>query len=255
MLNGSAPGRGVDVLHEPGELRRVGVGQHAVPQVEHVARSAAGLGQHAVGFALRSPPSRRQEHRGVEVALDALVRADPPPRVVQPDPPVHADEVRPGGCDLLEHPADAGAEVDRGNTGLAHGVEDAPVVGQHVGLVCGRSQVADPRVEQLQHLRPGLHLRVQVADRHLGQGLHELRPQRGLAVHEGLRPATILAGLALDHVRGQRVRRPREPHDRGAAVQLASHHPERLEDLGGRLFGLDDPKGTNGGRVAHGRRG
>src|SRR6266851_2141563 len=61
--------------------------QHSMPEVEDVARPSGGTPEHVAG-ALTHELRWAQQHRGVQVALDAAVVADPLPRRIQRHAPV-----------------------------------------------------------------------------------------------------------------------------------------------------------------------
>src|SRR5437879_13058238 len=67
------------------------LGKHAVPEIEDVSGPPPGARQD-VAHPLGERGARRQQGRGVEVSLDRP-RADPAPRLVERDAPVHADDV------------------------------------------------------------------------------------------------------------------------------------------------------------------
>src|SRR5437879_3155601 len=67
------------------------LGEHAVPEVEDVSGPPPGARQD-VAHPLGERGAGREQGRGVEVPLDRP-RADPAPRLVERDAPVHADDV------------------------------------------------------------------------------------------------------------------------------------------------------------------
>src|SRR3989475_6319182 len=66
--------------------------KHAVTQVEDVPGPAGGLPQNLQG-APADDVAGCQQHRRIEVPLDATVVTDPGPRLGQGNPPVHADHL------------------------------------------------------------------------------------------------------------------------------------------------------------------
>ena len=75
----------VDELHHPGEHVGVGVGQHAVAEVEDVPARGPALLDHPAHLALDGAAVGEQ-HGRVEVALHRAGRADPADRLVQRAP-------------------------------------------------------------------------------------------------------------------------------------------------------------------------
>ena len=76
-------------------------------------------------------------------------------------------------------------------------------------------------------------------------------PEIGLAVEHRLGPRELLGGLALDHVRGNGERPSGEAHHRDGAVELPAHQADRLEEVRGRLTGVDDAQPRDLGARPH----
>src|SRR5215469_13792927 len=96
-----------DERGQPGEDVRVGAGEHTVPEVEDVARASTGAAEDVSGRPLDALP-RAEQHRRVEVALDAPV-SDLRPTGVERHAPVEPDHVAAGCGHLPEERGGAGA--------------------------------------------------------------------------------------------------------------------------------------------------
>src|SRR5712692_8368254 len=79
-------------LDEHLEVLDARVGKHPVPEVEDMARSTTRPPQHLTG-AFPDQVRRSEEDRGVEVALDTSLMADPAPALVERHPPVQRHDV------------------------------------------------------------------------------------------------------------------------------------------------------------------
>src|SRR5712692_1647384 len=130
------------------EVLERAAGQHAMTEVEDVARPPRRLFEH-LPRAVDHELERAEQHRRVQVALHPTFVADPPPARVEVDAPVEGDDIGAGGGDQLEQPRRGSPEVDRGHTQGARALADSPRVGQHAGLVVGGRQRTDPAVENL----------------------------------------------------------------------------------------------------------
>ena len=215
----------VHQVDQPPELVRVGRRQHAVAQVEHVARAAAVLVEDPARGLLDAVPRAQQQHR-VKVPLDGA-SADQPAALGQRDPPVEPDDVATGRRLEPEDPTRPGPEVGHGHAQALDAVEQPPHPRLHPSLVVQRREPADPRVEHLERLGACLDLRAQVRDGRVDQPVQQRGPGRGLGVHQGLGPQEVAGRPAFHEVAGERERRPREPdqgHRRRGADQA-----DRLE--------------------------
>src|SRR5689334_16018774 len=90
--------------------------QDAVAEIEDMPGTAGGAredvvrrGKHAV--------ERAEQERRIEVALDAAVRANPLPRLVERRAPVGADDVAAGVAQIAENRPGADAEMNCRNAG------------------------------------------------------------------------------------------------------------------------------------------
>ena len=112
-------------------------------RLEHVSRLGRG---HLPGG---------QAHGRVEVALDGDPRPDPPPGLVQRDPPVDAHHRAPGCGHRGQQLAGAHPEQDGGHPGVGLGQlgEEPGGGGQHQLPVVARGEDAGPAVEDLHRRR------------------------------------------------------------------------------------------------------
>ena len=83
------------------------------------------------------------------------------PGDIERDPPVDADHALPPSSFIRSSrvavpvPKWIEGQAGRGERG-----EDAPRIGQHIGLVIVRAERADPAIEELQRIDPGRDLRL-----------------------------------------------------------------------------------------------
>ncbi len=178
--------------------------QDAVPEVEDVSDPAARPPQH-VARALANHVCRRQQHRGVEVALDSKV-ADMPPPLVQRHAPVERHDVRSRLRDQLEQARRVGAEVDPRHQQRRQRVEDRARVPDHARLVIVGGQGADPRIEDLNRLRASRDLRAEIAGHRRGELAQQLIESFWLVEHEGFHAREVTRRPPFDQVAGERER-------------------------------------------------
>ena len=145
-------------MHEraqPAEHVGVGVGHDAVAEVEDVARAAGRAREHVERRRL-DPLPRPEEDGAVEVALHAAVVADrsqPQSSGIRQSSPITSPPASRICSSSVAVPVPKWivGHVDRG--------EDARRVRLHELLVVRRRERADPRVEELDHVGAGAHLR------------------------------------------------------------------------------------------------
>ena len=106
-------------------------------EIENMTGTAGSLAEYVAG-SLDHTRARTQQHRWVEVALDAAIVANATPPFVEADAPVQRDDVRAGRSDELEKPGGRGSEVDSRHPQRACGFENAPREGQHPRLIVRR---------------------------------------------------------------------------------------------------------------------
>src|SRR5438309_7355953 len=90
--------------------------EHAVPEVEDVARAARGPVEH-VADSLLELGERREQRRRIEVPLNRPVGTDALPRDVEGNAPVHADDVGACAGEVGVKDCGGGAEMDQGGCG------------------------------------------------------------------------------------------------------------------------------------------
>src|SRR5205085_3728472 len=192
--------------------------QDAVAEVEDVAGAIRRL----VENRFRAPADDfriGEEGDGVEVALDGHV-AEARPGFVQTDAPVEADHVAARLLHEFQQPGGARAEVYDGDAG--RDVSDYVArVRQDVLAVVVLAQSADPGVEDLDGLRAGLDLRVEVAREGARDGRHHGVPGARVRVHQTLRVDVVLRAAALADVGGEREGRAAEAYERDVGPKLA----------------------------------
>src|SRR2546422_6602809 len=105
----------MDEIHDSPHGSDIRLGEHAVAEIEDVARTSTGAGEDVMDLtgALRGG---REQCRRVEIALDRAIPApDAGPGSVQRNAPVDADHVAAGCCEIFEKGGGAGAEVNHRN--------------------------------------------------------------------------------------------------------------------------------------------
>ncbi len=102
-------------------------------------------------------------------------------------------------------------------------MDDARVRLDHQPLEFVLGQEVGPAVEQLQDVRAGGRLQLEVPrgalDQHLDQGVHPA----GIGDRQGPGLAAVAAGAALDHVGGHRPGRAGEAYQRPLGLQFLAY--------------------------------
>jgi hypothetical protein len=88
---------------------------HAVAEIEDVARSSGGATKNIVGSGEQTI-ARREEQCWIEIALDAAIRSNRLPRVVESLPPVDPDHVAAGFGEVAEDRRRTNTEMNHGDT-------------------------------------------------------------------------------------------------------------------------------------------
>ena len=219
-----------------GHDARIGRGQHAVAEVEHVARRARRRPRAAVlddRRAPRAPPPASRPtappDRGCPAArVPGATRAAASVSDVRQSTPTTVRR-RHGLGHRAEQLGGADPEVGHRHPGAGQRREHPRAVRQHVAAVVGQRQRAGPRVEQLDGVDPGVDLHLQERDGDVGQRRHQRVPGLGLAEHHRLGALVVAARAALDQVGRQRERRAGEADQRHVA-QLGDQQRDRLGD-------------------------
>ena len=207
-------------------------GQHAVTEVEDVARPTVGAREHVECLALDDVPGSG-EHGRVEVPLDGAVAGERP-AVVEWQPPVEPDHVAARCREVAEQVRGARPEVDRRHV---DGREDPAAPRRDAGAVVRRRERPDPRVEELDDVRARAHLGRDVRREHVCQLRHQRVPRLRLGEHQRLRPRQLAARAALDEVAGDREGAAAEPDHRLLGRELRADEPHGLEHRRERLVG------------------
>jgi len=211
--------------------------EHAVPEVEDVARAARGPVEH-VADSLLELGERREQRRRIEVSLNRPVGTDALPRDVEGNAPVHADDVAARAREVGEEHGGVGPEMDHGDARRAGQLERPLTVGKHVRRIVRRRQAADPAVEQLQRPRAGARLGGEVGADQLREPQHQLVPGSGLGVHEPLGQGEAARRAAFDGVAREREGRAGEADERDVRGKRAGREPRRVHhvrEIGGWL--------------------
>mmetsp|Transcript_28882 Transcript_28882/g.42808 ORF Transcript_28882/g.42808 Transcript_28882/m.42808 type:complete len:209 (+) Transcript_28882:164-790(+) len=133
---------------------------------------------------------------------------DPLPSLCHVHGPVQRDDIDP----CRRHALDQGPRVldvnDGGHLGvlLLDLVQDELLIRSRELVVIAGTQVARPRVEDLDELRPALDLEAGVVGEAVGEVLEHGVQQFGLHEHHLLDLEVFLRGAAFDQVRGEGVR-------------------------------------------------
>src|SRR5689334_652433 len=122
-------------VDQPTQNLGVRVGQHAVPQVEHMAGPTGRALQNVDGTRFGRLPAGQRPDR-IEVALDAAVEPAALPALVEPYPPVEAEEVAASLGHELEQGRISRPEVD-GRRQAAEGAEDTLAPREHAAFEVG----------------------------------------------------------------------------------------------------------------------
>ena len=219
-------------------------------KVEPVPHPASRLLEHSACLAPHRLP-RPQQRGGIQVPLDrhGSRSADALPRGAQRCPPVDADRVAAGSVHLSQQLPGSDTEVDRRDLEIRERFEELLRERRRKGRVVVGVQRSRPRIEDLERLHAGRHLRSQVRHDDPDQRLHQPRPIP--LVHQRLRSRERSRCAALHKVGREGERRAREPDERDAELlakeldrfdhvrDLLHVAPRQAIDVGGipqRLF-------------------
>ena len=228
----------VHVVYQPANMVDRRFRQHAVTEVEDVARSPRGAVEDVVDLEAEFTP-RREQGRGVEIPLNGALVADRLPGLVEGTPPVHTDHVAACARDLVDVVGRAHAEVDHRHTDVFQTIEEHGGVGKGEAAVV-REPERDPRpgIEHLERLGARARLRGEVVRLHGDELRHETLPRGGLTEHQRLRLRERLRCAPFDGVAGERKRRAgKSDQGRAARCQLARDDSDRLECVRHGLLG------------------
>ena len=212
---------------------RVGLREDTVPEIEDVA----GATGHRVEDLRVSPAHGRTTRAAtwVEVPLDSA-QVQPPTSLGRSNAPVEPDH-SPRRGQVPEKVGAARTEVDRRHVDSG---EDPGGVGRNELPVVLRREVADPRVEELDHVRTGVYLGAGVARECVGEPVHQRVPD--------LVSDTCIAWsresferAAFDQVAGDRERPTHEADQGLLRREVGSDELDRLERVREALGRLERP--------------
>jgi hypothetical protein len=164
---------------------RIETGQHAVPEVEDVARMAVVVVEHPAHLDRHGVPIGGAGG-GIEVALERDPATGAGPGHPQRGPPVDTDHVGAGLGELVEQFAGVDPEVDARHTELGHGGQHPGGVGEHEAAVVVGVERPRPGVEQLDHSCACADLGDEGGDGEVGEPVAEVVPQRRVVEHQRL---------------------------------------------------------------------
>ena len=107
-----------------------------------------------------------------------------------------------------------------------------------VFAIVGQAERADPTIENLDYIRPGLDLKAAILRQHHHDLVQKAAPGVGLRVHHLLGVDVVARAAALDHVTGQRVGRAAEADDSQPISKMSGHllnGPCYVSQLGGAV--------------------
>ena len=221
----------VDELDDPLEDRRVGLGQHAVAEVEHVAGVAAVLGEHGRGPRRRPRPTARgtRPGRGCPAAPVPGRRARGRPTAAcasrrrrrrrRPSP------IRPSSSPVLTPKWMPGTprSASRSNT--------VRLWGSTCRSYCAGVSAPAHESNSWNARAPAADLRGDRVGGEVGQPVEQRAEQRRVAEHQRLRPRVGPRRPALDEVAGHGERRAGEADERARRGQLVDEDAHRLEHV------------------------
>jgi hypothetical protein len=150
--------RQLATCHEEAGVIRSGLRQDAMPEVEHMPCRARRVEHGRRSLANQLP--RAEQDRRIEIALERQAR-QAPPRAVEVQAPVEADDVGADVAAAIDPPAGIPGVVDPrhhatgAGGGSLHALEDAPHVGQCERVEIRRGTAALPRCRK--HRGVGAH--------------------------------------------------------------------------------------------------
>src|SRR6185369_660682 len=167
-------------------------------------------------------------HAGIEVSLERQPVTDPRASFLQVNAPVDAQHIGAARRHLLEEVAAAVYEQNRRRGAAINGRKYFLLVRQGELLVVFTRELARPGIEELNHLRAGFNLRVQIEDDRVRDLIQKRVKRIGFGVHHALDLSVVSGAAPLDHVSRQSPGRTRKSDQRYGAIQLA---PESAYDF------------------------
>ncbi len=232
------------MLHDCGEYIGVGVGLHAVSEIEDVARVAAVVCEDGARPLDRCLDASEYQRR-VEVALHDEIATHPGTGRCDRCSPVESEDRRRvpvglgGAVHRLEQVIAADAEVDAGNAWVKFGElsEHLARMGQHELAIVGKAERTGPRVEHLKSPSAMGELCADEGDGMLHEPFHDGVPQSRLAVHHLLGVLVRAARPTLDEVTRHREWRARKGEQRNLGWQFGREHRHRALHIGHVVVG------------------
>ena len=125
-------------------------------------------------------------------------------------------------------------------------------IGEHVGPIVMRRELAHPGVEDIEHIGAGLRLGQQELAGCGGKLRHQLVPELRLGEHEDARVFMIAALAAFDRIAGEGKGRSREANQRqSAGIELRAEQPNSFEREVHRFARIWRAERRDVGRTAH----
>src|SRR2546430_5237445 len=129
--------------------------------------------------------------------------------------------------------------------GIAQAVDHLLGVRQHIPAIVIWGKTANPAVEELYHLRTCGDLRLQKRRGYGCQLVQKPMPGLRLVVHQLLRLNVMARPASLNEIASQGEWGSRETDQWHLPIELAAHHPDRLEGEGQVCMGIDPAQGLD----------
>ena len=229
------------------------VGQHAVAEIADVAVAFSVAGEdrsHLVADRL----GWGVECGGVHISLQGHAVAGDASGGVERDRPIHANDIGSAIRHAVEPGHSAFGKINHGNA-RAFDFGDDPADGREGEfLEACRIEDSRPRIENLDRLRAGVHLRAAVVDYDIGDFFDKHAKEVGTGEAPFFGVLESFRAAALDHVGGEGPWRPGEADERHPVGKVTADFADRLHHEAEVLVRLHGPEGLQRGFVAE-RRG
>ena len=167
-----------------------------------------------------------EQHRGIQVALQAQLRPSPAERA-EVRSPVDAERLAGEIGVVVDQLGRGVEEQDARHAGIAQPIQQAFEVWPHPPLPLGAGEQAGPGIEHLDRVGPGPVLRDQVAGAQAAEPVEQGVEGGRLLVGERPHPGEVAHAVAFDEVGREGQRRAGEAEQRRAAVELPADDPLR----------------------------
>src|SRR5690554_3729756 len=207
-----------------------------MPQIKDVAAVTDGaVVVDDLAYLFANGRFRREQHHGVEVALQGNLVVHAVAYLTQAGCPVEAHGIATEIGDLVgPQCATLGKDDDRYRATLALTYQTL----HHLAGVCKRElleglvrKYAAPAVEDHDGLCAGLNLRIQILHRGVCVDLQDAVRQVGARVQHAFDQPVVVGTLAFHHVAGDGEGAAREPDEGYAAVEFTANETHRLEHV------------------------